>query len=165
MTTLIPEPESSLKSGNERMKVSSEVLNADAASGHLLKLPKGLIGFPDHTSFELLYQPDQLPFRWLRLIGPDTVHFVVIEPNGIVPEYEPELFDEDAAALGLVDPGDALVLNIVSVSHGEPVTATVNLVGPIIINRRTGIARQVVLSNHGRYNARHPLVVSETSNS
>ena len=147
------------------MKVSSEVSSSDASSGHVVKLPKGLLGFPEHTSFELLYQPDQPPFRWLRLLGPEIMHFVVIEPIGIVPEYEPELFDEDAAAIGLVDPADALVLSIVAVQHGEPVSATVNLVGPIVINRRTGLARQVVLANHSRYSARHPLVVAETANS
>ncbi len=147
------------------MKVSPELLTADSASGHLIRLPGGLIGFPDHKSFELLYQPDQLPFRWMKLLGPDVVHFVVIEPGGIISGYEPELFDEDAAYLGITDPTDALVLNIVTVSHSEPVTATTNLIGPIIINRRTGLAKQVVLANHSRYDARHPLVVAEAANS
>jgi len=146
------------------MKVSSDPLTADNASGTMLKLPQGLIGFPEHHEFELLYQADQLPFRWLRLHGPSTVHFVVIEPAGLIPAYEPELFDEDAASLGIVDPADALLLNIVTVSNTEPVTATANLIGPIIINRRTGIAKQVVLANHTRYDARYPLVTAEPAN-
>jgi flagellar assembly factor FliW len=147
------------------MKVSPDMITADNASGHTLRLPLGLIGFPDSHNFELLYEPDQLPFRWLRLLGQqEELHFVVIEPNGIIPDYLPELFDEDAAYLGIQDPADALVLNIVTVTHTEPVTATVNLIGPIIINRRTGLAKQVVLSNHARYDARHPLVVSNTVN-
>jgi flagellar assembly factor FliW len=147
------------------MKVSTDPLTADSASGHLLKLPQGLIGFPNHHTFELLYQPDQLPFRWLRLHGPEIVHFVVIEPAGLIPDYEPELFDEDANTLGITDPKDALVLNIVTVSQSEPVTATANLIGPVIINRRTGFAKQVVLANHARYEARYPLVTAETANS
>ena len=56
------------------------------------------------------------------------------------------------------------MLNIVTVSRTEPVTATVNLIGPIIVNRRTGVGKQVVLSNHAHYDARFPLVVSETAN-
>lgn len=147
------------------MKVSSEILTADSASGNLLRLPQGLIGFPQHQTFELLYQPEQLPFRWLRLHGPETVHFVVIEPGGLIPDYEPELFDEDAAFLGITDPNDALVLNIVTVGRSQPVTATVNLIGPIVINRRTGLGKQVVLSNHTRYDARFPLVVAEPAKS
>lgn len=143
------------------MKVSSETLAADTAAGQLLQLPQGLIGFPQHTTFELLYQPDQLPFRWMRLHGPELVHFVVIEPGALIPGYEPEIFDDDAIWLGLKDPADALLLNIVTVSNSEPVTATVNLIGPVVINRRTGIAKQVVLANHTRYDARFPLVVSD----
>jgi flagellar assembly factor FliW len=146
------------------MKVSSNPITADTASGHMLKLPQGLIGFPQHHDFELLYQADQLPFRWLRLHGPEIVHFVVIEPGGLIPDYEPELFDEDANTLGIVDPRDALVLNIVTVSQSEPVTATANLIGPIIVNRHTGIAKQVVLANHARYDARYPLVTAEPAN-
>ena len=146
------------------MKVSSELITADTAAGHLLKLPQGLIGFPQHTSFELLYQQDQLPFRWMRLHGPEIVHFVVIEPQGVIPDYEPELFDEDANFLGITDPAEALVLNIVTVSRTDPVTATANLIGPIVLNRRTGVGKQVVLANHSRYDARFPLVVAETAN-
>ena len=146
------------------MKAGFELLTADNAAGHSLKLPNGLVGFPEYTSFELLFQADQLPFRWMRLLGPDEVHFVVIEPGGLIPDYQPELFDEDAAFLGIQDPTDALVLNIVTVTRTEPVSATVNLIGPIIINRRTGISKQVVLYNHAKYDARHQLVVGETVN-
>jgi flagellar assembly factor FliW len=93
-------------------------------------------------------------------VGPESVDFVVIEPTGLIPDYELELFDEDAAFLEIADAADTLVLNIVTVSRAQPPTATVNLVGPVIINRRTGLAKQVVLANHTRYSARHPLVTA-----
>jgi len=142
------------------MKVSPETTPTDLAdtAAQSIRLPDGLVGFPEYKSFELLCATDQLPFIWLRLHGPDPLHFVVIEPGGIIPDYEPELFDEDAAFLGLSAPGDTLVLNIVTVKPGQQATATVNLAGPIIVNRRTGIAKQCVLANYGRYSARYPLV-------
>jgi flagellar assembly factor FliW len=142
------------------MKVSPETTPTDHAetTAQSIRLPEGLVGFPEYKSFELLYAPDQLPFIWLRLHGPDPLHFVVIEPGGIIPDYEPELFDEDAAFLGLAAPAETMVLNIVTVKPGLQATATVNLSGPIIVNRRTGIAKQCVLANYGRYSARHPLV-------
>ena len=121
-------------------------------------LPFGLIGFPDYRHMELVYLPEQLPFLWMRLNDPIPLNFVVIEPGNFMPDYEPEVFDEDAAALGLAGPEDALVLNIVCVQPGNPLDTTVNLVGPVIINRRTGIGKQVVLANHGRFSARHPLL-------
>ena len=121
-------------------------------------LPFGLIGFPEHKRMELVYLPEQLPFLWMRLHGPTPLHFVVIEPGRFLPDYEPELFDEDATALGLNGPEDALVIAIVCVQPGRSLEATVNLVGPVIINRRTGIGKQVVLANHGRFSAHHRLI-------
>lgn len=144
------------------MKVTSDTLLAplDDAPIPVYTLPQGLIGFPRHTAFKLFVDPEQLPFRWLHLQGPDVVQFVVIEPGGVIPDYDLELFDEDAATLGINGAEDALILNIVTVSRTLPVTATVNLVSPVVINRRTGLAKQVVLANHSRYNVRHPLVTA-----
>ncbi len=145
------------------MKVLTETPAAPVLipSGLQLKLPQGIVGFPEHKKGEVVHIEEQLPFQWLRLVGPMPLNFVVIEPAGIVPDYTPELFDDDANSLGIQSAEDALVLNIVTVGRSQPATATVNLVGPIIINRHTGLARQVVISNHGRYSARHPLVTGD----
>lgn len=142
------------------MKVSPDLYPADLDSTppRTLQLPAGLVGFEEYTSFELLSVPDQFPFLWMRLHGPQTVDFVVIEPGGIIAEYELELFDEDAASIGLTVPEDAIILNIVTVNRTSQATATVNLAGPVIVNRRNGQARQCILANYSRYSARHPLV-------
>lgn len=123
-------------------------------------LPQGLIGFKDYTRAELLYVPDHLPFLWLKLQRPagEAVHFIVIEPGGLVPGYTPELFDADAEALGLRDASEAMLLNIVTLKSQNPLEAVVNLVGPIVMNRRTRVARQLVISNYSQYSAHWPLV-------
>ena len=64
-----------------------------------LHFPAGIVGFPEHRRGEVFHLPDQLPFQWLRLHGPDPLHFVVIDPSGVVADYAPELFDDDAHAL------------------------------------------------------------------
>ncbi len=123
-----------------------------------LQLPCGLVGLPEYKSCEILAAPDQAPFLWLRLHGATPLHFVLIEPGGLVPDYEPELFDEDAAALGIASPTDATLFNIVTLHSGQPNAATVNLSGPLVVNRRTGVARQCILANYSRYSAHHPLL-------
>jgi len=142
------------------MKVSPDIYpnERDSSSAQQFSLPAGLVGFPEYNAFELLADPEQLPFVWMRLLGPDVIHFVVIEPGGIIPDYELDLFDEDAAFLGISDSADALVLNIVTVKGTVPATATVNLAGPVVVNRHTGIGKQCVLANYSRYSAHHPLV-------
>ena len=143
------------------MKVLPELYPTDleAPASNAFTLPGGLIGFEDYRQAELLYEPDNLPFLWLRLSGGGApLHFVVIEPGGIIPGYEPELFDEHALDLGLRDAAEAMILNIVTLRHARPLEATVNLVGPIVVNRRTRLARQVVISNYSRYSAHYPLL-------
>jgi flagellar assembly factor FliW len=125
-----------------------------------LILPLGIIGFPEHRRAELLYSADYLPFLWMRLHGPDVLHFVVIELGGVIPGYEPEMFEEDVSQLDLRDASEALVLNIVTMQRQKSVGATVNLIGPIVVNRRTRVGRQRVIANHGRYSAQHPLVMN-----
>ncbi|HVU25908.1 MAG TPA: flagellar assembly protein FliW [Opitutus sp.] len=145
------------------MKVLPEITPTEfePLPANTFDLPNGLIGFANHRRAELLYFPDHLPFLWLRLHGPDTLHFVVIEPGGLIPGYEPEIFDEDAASLDLANPAEAMILNIVTLHQQTPIEASVNLIGPLVVNRRTRQARQVVISNYSRYSAHHRLV--ETS--
>ncbi len=146
------------------MKVLSESA-APADQGpspvaNLFTLPHGIIGFKDYTQAELLYVPDHLPFLWMKLQRKtgEAVHFIVIEPAGLVPGYSPELFDADAEALGLRDASEAMLLNIVTLKSQNPLEAVVNLIGPIVVNRRTREARQLVVANYSAYSAHWPLV-------
>lgn len=143
------------------MKVLFELspTDLDTPPSNEINLPQGLIGFGAYKRAELLYMPDHLPFLWMKLSGPtDHLHFIVIEPGGIIPGYEPEIFDEDAEQLGITDPAHAMILNIVTLRSQNPVEATVNLVGPIIVNRQTRVGRQLVISNYSKYSAHHALV-------
>lgn len=142
------------------MKVIPDLVptDFDMPAANEFQLPEGIIGFSQYRRAELLYMPDHLPFLWMRLHGPDTISFIVLEPGGIVPGYEPEIFETDAEQLEIRDPAEAMIINIVTLRHQQPVEATVNLVGPLVINRRTRIGRQLVISNYSRYSAHHLLI-------
>jgi flagellar assembly factor FliW len=143
------------------MKVIPELnpTDFDIPPSNEVLLPHGIIGFAHYKRAEMLYMPNHLPFLWMKLLGPtDHLHFIVIEPGGIIPGYEPELFDSDAESLDLRDPAEAMIINIVTLRKQDPVEATVNLIGPIVVNRRTRLARQLVISNYSRYSAHYPLV-------
>ena len=53
---------------------------------------------------------------------------------------------------------DAQVLNIVTVHSSRPHFVTVNLVGPVVVNRHTNIGRQIIILNWSRYSSQHPLI-------
>ena len=144
------------------MKVLTETLpfKVDDHVANRFTLPQGLIGFAEYTRAELLYIPEHLPFLWMKLengIG-EPVHFVVVEPGSVLPDYTPEIFDADAAALDLRQPSEAMVLNIVTLEQQRPLEAKVNLIGPIVVNRRTHSGRQLVISNYMHYSAHHLLL-------
>ena len=145
------------------MKIQPELYPTDFESpaANTFALPHGIIGFARHQEATLLYQSDHLPFLWMKLAGSGSeapVHFVVIEPGGLIPGYAPELFADDAFALDLANPAEAMILNIVTLRQQNPLEATVNLIGPIVVNRRLRTGRQIVISNYSRYSAHHALV-------
>lgn len=147
------------------MKVSPDLYATPVASNNVrrFRLPEGLVGFPEYTHFDLEELPDQAPFLWLHLQGPSSMHFVVLEPRGVIPDYELELFDEDAEFLAIRESSDAMVLNIVTVKNSDPEAATVNLAGPLIVNRHTGVGKQCILANYARYSAHHRLIDATVS--
>ncbi|MEQ1850279.1 MAG: flagellar assembly protein FliW [Chthoniobacteraceae bacterium] len=123
----------------------------------VVALPNGLIGLPEVTQLEVIRNPENWPFITLRSATQDGLQFLAIEPQDFVPDYVIELNDIDTEALGIGRAEDAQVLNIVTVHSSDPQFVTTNLIGPVVINRRTGIARQVIIANSEQYSARYVL--------
>lgn len=123
-----------------------------------LTFPSGLPGFPELRRFALERWGDgeDSPYSLLLALEQPEVRFLVAPPEVFFPDYEVELSDTDVAALGLTGPDDALVLVIITVPD-RPEDATANLVGPIVLNTRTGTGAQVVLADSG-HSTRAPLV-------
>jgi flagellar assembly factor FliW len=140
------------------MKLATESQTLPATDQHTLQLPFGLIGLPKLTTFSFSPIENSWPFMSMKSIGDQPLDFVVIEPSGLIPDYEVELSDEDAESLQIHSASDALVLNIVTVHSSRANFVTVNLVGPVVFNRHTGIGKQIILLNSSRYSSRHPLV-------
>jgi flagellar assembly factor FliW len=76
----------------------------------------------------------------------------------VLESYPLEISDEDAEDLGLQEGNDALVLSIVAIHSLEPQFVTVNLVGPIVVNRKTWVGKQVIVANLEAYSVAHVLV-------
>lgn len=124
------------------------------ARENMVHLPAGLLGFETFKKFVLLTTDEEAPFSWLQAIDDPTLAFLVLPPFDAVPNYQPELSDDDVIYLGLKSSFDALMFNIVTLRNGK---ATINLKGPIVINRYTLRGKQVVLQNAAAYSVRHPL--------
>ncbi len=94
---------------------------------------------------------------WFQVMDDPNLAFLVVSPFVVDPDYSPDISDEDVRFLGLNSPEDALLFNIVTVRGNS--TATINLKGPIVINRFTLVGKQVIPDNANQYSVRHELAV------
>ena len=120
-----------------------------------LKLPMGLLGFEQMKDYSLIQNAGEEPFGWLVVTDNPGLAFVVVEPFIIMPDYRPDIPQPDVDFLGLDRPEDALLLNIVTLHGFNP--ATINLKGPLVLNRHSMLGKQVILSNAAEYSVQHPL--------
>ena len=131
----------------------------ETPSRNRISLPQGLFGFSQIRSMELLFDQEELPFMWLREEKQDGLAFIVLEPGGVIPDYTVEISDGDIKVLGVSGPEDTMILNIVTLLPEQPSKISLNLVGPIIVNRKTLVGKQCIINNHEDFSARHVLDV------
>src|SRR5215831_17082922 len=124
-----------------------------------INFPAGLPGFPSAHRFELApWGPAGSPFMMLSSSDDPEIGFVVVPPWVFYPDYEFELDTGMAERLGLTASEDAVVFAVVTL-RDKPEDSTVNLLGPIVVNRFTHEAAQVVLPSAG-YSVRAPLAIA-----
>ena len=123
-----------------------------------IDVPHGLIGLSHLRNFDVTPAKDAWPFVTLHALGEDELNFLAMEPQNIIPDYNLELNDYDAEILGLTDSRDALIYNIVTVHPTAKNYVTANLVAPLVINRRTLVAKQVILTNSEFFSPKHALI-------
>ena len=125
---------------------------------NVIQFPLGLLGFEQVKNYVLLTNPGEEPFMWLQMLDGTHKSFLLVSPFLVSRDYQPDIADDDVEFLGLTGPADALVVNIVTLRGGGQ--ATVNLKGPIVINRHTMVGKQVIPNNVSQYALNHPLPVS-----
>ena len=140
------------------MKLETEIQTSPSNGQSILQLPLGLIGLPKLTSFSVAPIENSWPFMAMNGLVEERMDFVVIDPSGLIPDYVIDVGDEDADFIGIQSAPEALVLNIVTIRSSRPHYVTVNLVAPVVINRSTGVGKQIIVLNFNRYSSDYPLV-------
>ena len=121
-----------------------------------LMFPSGLPGFPHLHVFQLVpWGAEGTPFSLMTSIEDPDIGFVVVEPWVFYPEYDFELDQTTSERLSLAEAADSIVLCVVTLGD-RPEDATMNLHGPIVVNRLSHEACQAVL-DPSLFNVRAPL--------
>ncbi|WP_433210015.1 flagellar assembly protein FliW [Dactylosporangium sp. CS-047395] len=106
-------------------------------------------GFPEDRRFVLVRLDDAGVLYSLKSVDSDGLRFLVVPPTQFFPDYEAEIDDETLATLGVSDPGDLVVLLVVTAGEAGAEDATANLMAPIVLDQRTRRAVQLILSHTG----------------
>ncbi|MGD0088969.1 MAG: flagellar assembly protein FliW [Planctomycetota bacterium] len=116
----------------------------------------GLPPFNDACDFTLLICVEAPPFLTLQCVD-KKLAWTLVNPFLIVENYAPHFSEADWQAVGLAPQDKPLVLAIVNLREGVQ-RATINLIGPLLINPATGRGKQVVIENASAYSPRHRLL-------
>jgi flagellar assembly factor FliW len=128
-----------------------------------LHMPAGLLGFPEVKEYLIIDPEPALPVKWLQACDELPLAFVITDPLSLLPDYQVELTSLDLMDVGAHATTDLFLVAIVTLPRETTAYPTVNLQGPVLINRANGWAKQLVLVQ-GSYHTHHPLTLAAPLN-
>jgi flagellar assembly factor FliW len=132
---------------------SSDKLALDAKDA--IVFPEGLVGQPTWRRFVLVDDNADCPIRLLQSLDDPDACFLVTDPRLIFSGYDVRYSETDVEALEIDDRSAPVILCTLRVwPEGQKVTA--NLLGPLVMNPKTRIAKQLVLVE-SPYSTQHPV--------
>jgi len=115
-----------------------------------------ILGYEHLSKFILVDNVIESPFKWLQSVEDGSIAFPVTVPGYFGFDYQFVIPDDEAKKLDLTGPNELLSLNIAYIPPGKPEEASINLLGPVIINLTNRKAMQLVLVNDN-LSVRHKL--------
>lgn len=132
---------------------------------NIIHFEEGVPGFPDDgKDYAIIFNDDlpaelhetkveNSPLLWLQSTANPELAFVVLNTFAYYEDYDPKISQDEIASLGEYDPETFEIYNIVIIPENMQ-DMTVNLKGPIVINRKTQKGKQAIVVNE-EYGVRH----------
>ena len=122
-------------------------------------MPEGLIGFQDRYRYVIIRHSTDSPFYWFQSLDDPDLAFVIVDPLLFKPDFQIPMPRALLRAMEAENHQDLSVFVIVTIPKGRPEDMTANLLGPLVVNIKARLARQLVLDD-ARYSHRHPILPS-----
>lgn len=122
--------------------------------------PRGLPAFEEEKRFVFIEIAEYAPLVFLQSLSQASLCFLALPVSSVEPDYRLAVSVEDRAALelpleGEPQPQDGL-LALALVSLHDGISATANLMAPVVVNVRTRRALQAIRMDR-RYSHQHPV--------
>ena len=121
----------------------------------LLAFPSGLLGFPEWTRYVILDHDTDAPFKWLHCVEEASLAFVVIDPALFNQNYQITISEEARFEVAGNETDELSLVVILTIPSDDPSAVTANLRGPLLMNPRTRLCKQLVLAED--YPTRYPV--------
>lgn len=128
---------------------------------HIVRIIDGIMGFSEFENFALIPQGEDSPFLWLQSVDEPNLAFLTLNPEVFAPEYKPIPSQQDLDCIKVTSVDEAIVQVIVVIPE-DPQQMTANLLGPILINSQSGLARQAI-SQSPAHKIRHRVLPEDKS--
>ena len=122
----------------------------------VVRFADGIPAFEDEHEFVVLPYEEGTPYMFLQSMMTPELAFLMTDPFVFFPDYSFELDDENMEKLAINSMDDVLVCTLISVPRSGVADMTTNLLAPVVLNRHTMQARQIVLEKT-QYTTKHRL--------
>ncbi|MFA7411154.1 MAG: flagellar assembly protein FliW [Tissierellaceae bacterium] len=121
---------------------------------NIILFNEGIPGFEEEKRFAILINEDKdNPFHWLQSLDTPDLAFIITDPFKIYEDYDITLPQTAIEKLRIEREEDLIIYSIVVVPQ-DMTKMTTNLMGPLVINTRERLGKQVILDNSD-YTTRH----------
>ncbi len=118
-----------------------------------IRIPAGILGFPQFTRFCLVDPADDTLILWLQSLEDASIAFPLLEPKIFKTDYVARLSAAELRDLKLDNINQSAVFSVLTIPE-DAAQMTANLKAPIVINLKEQLARQVVLQE-SEYTIKH----------
>lgn len=125
----------------------------------IIEILEGPVGLPDYTNFVIIEMEKELPYRTLQSLDNPIISFIIVDPLIIRTDYKIDVTPADLARIKTTST-ENLEIYVVVQMNPEIDMITVNLQGPIIINRKEGLGHQFILSE-SKYSTKEKLILEK----
>uniref|UniRef100_UPI004026EB27 flagellar assembly protein FliW n=1 Tax=Candidatus Wunengus sp. YC65 TaxID=3367701 RepID=UPI004026EB27 len=119
--------------------------NLSIEKENIITFEQGLLGFEELKQFAIIDVEECLPFEWLVSVEDPIVAFPILNPTLFFSDYKPSLSKDDLVLLDIKKEKDVEMFCIVTLGK-KPEDVTLNLKGPILINMKNKMGKQVVIT-------------------
>jgi flagellar assembly factor FliW len=136
--------------------------NIEINKDDIITVPEGILGFHGMKRYVILDMAEDTPFKLFQAVDEPNLGFIIIDPGLFKPDYKINIRKEDLYSLCAEDLNEIITFVIITIPE-DAYKITANLRGPLLINLKSRLAKQLVLTDDA-YSTRH-LIVPETDSS